>query len=177
MNRLLIVFEFPPGDHEWQNRDVADALLSQDPKLQIRFCHGWYARYRAGGRRWGRIANGLWVHLRALLQIVFGRSDAVLVRSTPPLIQITVALACRLRGIPYMIWLMDAHPEIEYAMWSSRPGLGCLLSLLVKLNAACLRGAQVVIVLDGSMRQRLVPTLPDDRVVVCPTWGRAAPVI
>lgn len=174
MRKVLIVFEFPPGDAEWQNRDVADALRRQSPGLQVAFCHGWYAKYQAGGGRLGRVCNGLWVHLRAFFQILFGRADAVLVRSTPPLIQMTVAAACRMRGIPYWVWLMDAHPEIEYELWSGRPGAGAVLAALVKLNSACLRGAQIVIVLDDSMRHRLVPTLPDERVIVCPTWGRPA---
>lgn len=174
MRRLLIVFEFPPGEHEWQNRDVAEGLRRQVPGLQISFCHGWYAKYQAGGRRFGRLANGLWVHLKSFFQVLFGRYDAVLVRSTPPLIQITVAAACRLRGIPYWVWLMDAHPEIEYELWASKPGIGTMLSSLVKLNAACLRRAHLVIVLDDSMRHRLVSSLADERVIVCPTWGRPA---
>lgn len=174
VNRILMVFEFPPGDHEWQLRDLAKGLSARRPRLRIDFCTGPAGKYRPGGLHPRRLAGGFWVHLRAFFQIVTGRYDAVLVRSSPPLIPMTVAAACRLRRIPYWVWLMDAHPEIERELWEKIPVLGWLCGLLVRVNAGCLRRADIVVVLDEGMRRRLVPSLAQSRVIVCPTWVKAA---
>lgn len=170
--RVLIVFEFPPGDAEWQLRDVADHLQALDPSIEVSVCAGWLAQYSPGGLSLARVANGAWVHLRAFAQILAGPYDAVLVRSAPPLIQMTVAAACRLTVKPFWVWLMDAHPEIEAEIWGRRPVLGSLCRALVRLNRRVLAAAELVIVLDDAMRQRLLPGHDECRVVICPTWGQ-----
>ena len=172
LNRILFVFEFPPSEAEWQLRDLAAGLQARRPGLAISYCTGFAARYSPGGLHPLRIVNGFWVHLRAIGQILLGRYDAVLVRSAPPLIQMTVALACRLRGLPYWIWLMDAHPEIEQVLCQGKPVIAWVLGALCRLNRRGLRRAQLVVVLDQAMRRRLVPSVGADRVIVCPTWGR-----
>lgn len=177
VQRLLCVFEFPPGDAEWQLRDLAEGLRRQQPGLQLSFCGGWIQKYTPGGLRPWRILNGLWVHLRAFFQILFGNYDTVLVRSAPPLIQMTVALTCWVRRIPYWVWLMDAHPEIEHELWSRVFAFGKALSVLKKLNTRCLEKAQIVIVLDEGMRQRLLPLMPTEHVIICPTWGKATATV
>jgi hypothetical protein len=173
---ILVVFEFPPSDAEWQVRDLAASLRQHAPHLEISHCSGFVDRYAPGGLHPRRLLNGIWVHVRAFFQIVFGGYDVVLVRSAPPLIQMTVAAACHLRRLPYWVWLMDAHPEIEHELWRHMFLVGPMCGLLSKLNASCLRSAALVVVLDDGMRQRLIPGLNESRVVTCPTWGsRVAP--
>lgn len=170
--RFLFVYEFPPGDAEWQLRDLAAGLVAQEPTLRISYCVGFLAHYVPGGLSGVRLLNAAWTHLRASGQILFGNYDAVMVRSAPPLIQFTVAAACAARGIPYWFWLMDAHPEIESELWAKRPVVGTIARGLARLNRSCIRHAELVIVLDEGMRQRLVSAGDERQVIVCPTWGR-----
>jgi hypothetical protein len=172
---LLCVFEFPPSDIEWQMRDLAGQLQTQSPGIRVRFCAGFLRAYRPGGLTLSRLLNGAWVHGRAFGQILCGSYDAVLVRSAPPLIQLTVAVACGLRRIRFWVWLMDAHPEIEQVLWRERAALSAVLEGLNRLNRRFLRRAEIVIVLDEAMRRRLVPDRAESRMIVCPTWGRELP--
>jgi colanic acid biosynthesis glycosyl transferase WcaI len=176
--RWLLVFEFPPGKHEWQLRDLGEALgRSSVTSRTVDYCAGFLTRYRPGGLSPLRLVNGLWVHLRAVVSILFGRWTHIVVRSSPPLIQMAVGVACRLRGIPYGIWLMDAHPELEAEIWRDWPLMGAPSGALARRNARCLERAEFVVVLDEAMRQRLVPHLPASRVVICPTWGDKRPAL
>lgn len=172
--KILIVFEFPPGDSEWQLRDLACALNLQAPGTQINYCYGVYKAYRPGGMSPLRILNGLFVHVHALLRILVGRHNLVIVRSTPPLIQLTVAMAARLRGIRYWIWLMDAHPEIEQVRWGRVPGISWLLAGLHTLNVYCLSRAQIVVVPDPAMQMRFEASIGHEKIIVCSTWGNGA---
>lgn len=174
--KILFVFEFPPSDSEWQVRDLTAGLRARRRGLVIEFCSGVISKYRPGGLSPMRVLNGLWVHVRTVAQILFGRHDVVIVRSAPPLIQMTVSAACRVRGTPYWVWLMDAHPEIEALRWGRIPGLGWLCRRLASLNARCLARAKIVVVLDEGMRRRLIPDMRVDRVIICPTWGSRRPV-
>ena len=169
--KFLLIFEFPPGEHEWQLRDLAAGLSKANQSRDILFCCGFYKRYESGGLRPLRILNGVWVHLRSFFTILFGRFDHVIVRTSPPLIQMTVALVSRLRGVRYGVWLMDAHPELEDEIWAQVPVVGALCRLLVRLNKLCLAGAEFVVVLDEAMGRRLVPNHESNRIIICPTWG------
>lgn len=168
---MLCVFEFPPGDAEWQLRDLANALQGRVRGLRIEFCYGFLKSYKPGGLSLRRISNGIFVHIRAFVRCLLGSYSVVLVRSSPPLIQITIALAARLRGMPYWVWLMDAHPEIEQVEWGRIWGVGWLLRRLQDVNASCLSGAEVVVVPDQAMSDRFVRAVTSDRILICPTWG------
>ena len=165
------MYEFPPGDAEWQLRDLARGLQALAPGLKVDFCNGFLKQYRAGGTSLIRVVNGAFVHTRALFQILFTDHDVVLVRSSPPLIQITVAIAAKLQGIPYWVWLMDAHPEIEQVKWAGIPGLGWLLGRVHHLNICCLKGAEMIVLPDQAMRERFAPLVGEEKIIVCPTWG------
>jgi hypothetical protein len=173
----LIVFEFPPNEHEWQLRDLGEALLRTGRHRIVRYCHGFIKQYRPGGLKPLRLANGVVVHGRTFVSILLGRFDMVLVRTAPPLIQMTVAVACRLRGVPYSVWLMDAHPELEAEIWAGVPVVGWLARRLARANARYLERARFIIVLDEAMRRRLVAGLSADRVILCPTWGAHRPQV
>jgi hypothetical protein len=151
---------------------LADELVSRRPGLEVRFVSGFISRYKPGGLRPRRLLNLVWIYAQAAFHLVRGRTDAVLVRSSPPGIQVWVEWWSRARHIPVICWLMDYHPEIE-ARYLDRRGLRYLGRVLRAIDSASMQRFTLIVTLDQAMgsvaRSRSGPT----RVVEHPTWGSA----
>ena len=167
--RVLSVFEFKPSK-DWMLGSLMEALRAREPGLQFRSVDGLFATYKPGGLRPERLINLLWIYLASPAYLVFSRYDAVLVRTSPPGVQVWVALWARLRRKPVICWLMDYHPEIE-ARILERRGWGALARPLRRLDAAAMRRFAVIVALDRAMARVARERAPAVAVLEHPTWG------
>jgi len=96
--------------------------------------------------------------------------QAVLVSTSPPMAGVVGWLVAALRRVPLVYWVMDINPDQAVASGRARAG-----SLTVRVfetaNARVLRGAAVIITLDGFMADRLkAKGVPLRRMAVIPPW-------
>jgi hypothetical protein len=168
--RCLIVYEFGPESGDWMLRSVRDELNEKAPGLRLTFVHGWMKRYKPGGLGLARLTNMAWVYFLTPLAILINRPYVILVRSSPPGVQLWVLFWARFGRIPVIVWLMDYHPEIE-ARWLEVRGNHLFAGALRRADRGLLAGALGVVVLDEAMRRLVRERVPNVGVIVHPTWG------
>lgn len=82
------------------------------------------------------------------------RVDVVVPFTTPPLIVGAAWLNRRLRGTPYVYWVMDLYPDLAAAL-GVMPAGGLAHRVFERLSRRFLRGAARVVVLGRCMRDRV----------------------
>ncbi len=152
---------------------LVGGLRQECPRLETESIHGFLQRYQPGGLRPARLLNLAWVYLRLPCHLVVRRPAALLVRSTPPGIQLWASWLGALFGIPVLCWLMDYHPELE-ARGCERRGFRVLAGILRWLDLSALRRLAGIVVLDGAMERLVRSRVPKVPVAVHPPWGAAA---
>lgn len=152
---------------------LVDGLRKACPELETVAIHGFLPGYRSGGLRLGRLLNLAWVYLRLPFDLVWRRPAAIVVRSTPPGIQLWASWLGALLRIPVLCWLMDYHPELE-ARSCERRGFHRPARFLRWLDLAALRRMAGIVVLDGAMERLVRSRVPKVPVAVHPPWGAAA---
>lgn len=97
--------------------------------------------------------------------------DLAISLTTPSMLPVTVALAARRRGIPFGIWAMDLHPEVEERLGVlPRP----MAAPLRRASRWAFREADFVVALGPAMEERLrAKGVPEDRLHRIPVWNRA----
>jgi hypothetical protein len=168
--RVLFIFEYAQPADDWMMASLVESLDAARPGLKPTFVHGFFGVYKPGGLNLRRLANLAWVYLQTAVLLPSRRYDAVLVRSTPPGIQIWTEWWARLRGVPVLCWLMDYHPEIEARQLERRGFLG-LARLLRRIDSASMRRFAAVVVLDRAMARVAQSQAADVKVIEHPTWG------
>ncbi len=168
--RVLFIFEFARPEDDWMMSSLIKSIKAARPGMNPTYIHGLFGTYRPGGLNPARLANLAWVYLQTALIVPFGRFDVVLVRSTPPGIQIWTAWCACLRRLPILCWLMDYHPEIE-ARILERRGFGPLARLLRRIDEASMTRFSAVVVLDRAMARIARTRAGSVTVLEHPTWG------
>lgn len=170
--RFLIVYEFAKSTADWQLRETVSSLTKLDKNVRIHFCSGPFAEYQPGGFQPKRLVNLVVMNLLFPLLLLIIRPHWVLVRSSPPCIQLTTSFFCWLLGVRVITWLMDYHPEIEirYLLrhWATR----WLANALMRLDRFLLSKMALVIVLDSAMAECCRRRCKTVKTAVFPTWGR-----
>jgi hypothetical protein len=167
--RATLIFEFPPAD-DWMARTLIESLKGRLPGLEMTGIHGIFPTYRPGGLRPRRVLNLLWIYFRTALHLTLGRPDSVIVRSSPPGIQVWTQWWARVRGIPVICWLMDYHPEME-ARALERKGWRRMSRLLRRIDADAMRRFALVVTLDRAMAKLARSRAGAITVTEHPTWG------
>ncbi len=140
------------------------------PGLQATCLCGFFPTYRPGGFRPERIANLFWVYWRVALHLLMSRPEAVLVRTSPPGVQLWTVWWAGLRHIPTFCWLMDYHPEIE-ARQLEKKGFRVLARLLRRIDADLMPRFAAIIALDRAMASQARMRAAGAEVVQYPTWA------
>lgn len=111
-------------------------------------------RDRAGGVK--KLLNVLLFPLLVFLHILFGRRRDVVMCSTAPPVMLGVAVSCaaKMRGARFIYHCMDIHPEIGALSGEFRNPL--IFRFLHRLDRGTCRRADVVVVLSGDMKRRLL---------------------
>ncbi len=165
------IFEFGAPGGDWDQDSLISALVTCLPGLRVRRVHGIFNTYRPGGLQVRRLVNLFAVYVRTLFQVIGGKQDVIIVRSSPPGIQLWVAWLAHWRKIPVIYWLMDSHPEMEARICDHR-GWRRVARVLRRVDAWAMRTMAAVIVLDDSMAERAHALAPEVPVVVHPPWNR-----
>ncbi len=154
---------------------LGDALMrslkSERKDMEIERASGIFTDYNQPGLGGRRLANFAWMHFLAPFRILFFRPDFVLVRTTPPLIQLSYLFWCKIFAKKCAVWLMDYHPLVGYRKAGnafSRFAWGALS----RLDAFLMRWAHCFIVLDSAMESLVKDRCGRARVLNFPTWSR-----
>ena len=123
----------------------------------------------------GRIVDYLSFHVAVGLRVLLTgkRYDVLVTLTTPPLICIYATAVSRLSlgQVRHICWVMDLHPDCEFALGMLRRD-NPLAYLLDWLNGLHFRRADRCIVLGKHMAQRLIEKHVDpERITKIPVWG------
>jgi len=171
---ITIVFEFGATESDFMTASVRDALRARLGKREVRTLGGFLRTYRPGGARLSRVLNLAWVYVRTSWHLVFQRPDAVVVRSTPPGIQLWTVFWAGIRGVPVLCWLMDYHPELE-ACALERRGWTATAAFLRRIDRSAMQRFEAVVVLDDAMARIAASRSGGRPVLVHPTWSSRPP--
>ncbi|MBA3888896.1 MAG: hypothetical protein H0X64_00040 [Gemmatimonadaceae bacterium] len=171
--KALFVFEY---GGEYMMDDLMQGVRRAVPGLQTRLCHGLVGGYVAGGTQPVRILNAAYMYATLPFVMMRWRPAVVLVRTTPPGIQLWAALLGRLMNIRVGCWMMDYHPELEARVLDRRRGAGWVARLIRGIDRYLLRRMSFVIVLDDAMQALVRSRAPAVPIVQHPTWGAVADV-
>jgi len=172
---ITIIFEFGHDGSDEMTRSTIEALRKRPGFEQIHVISGFLRTYRPGGARLSRLLNLAWVYLQTAVHLVFSRTDTVLVRSTPPAIQLWTAYWAQIRRVPVICWLMDYHPEME-ARVLERRGWTAGAAFLRRADQRAMQRFEAGVVLDDAMARIAASRSGGRPVLVHPTWSsRHAP--
>ena len=98
------------------------------------------------------------------------KPDMICCLTTPPMLGLIGYLINRIKGIKYIMWSMDLHPEAENAL-NMLPSFKPLISLLLKLGRFIYQKADGVVSLGPEMT-RLIKNypVPSEKIFQIPTW-------
>lgn len=116
----------------------------------------------------GRLIDYASFTLLAFLHILWHarRGDIVICKTDPPLLSVSMAIACGLRGARLVNWLQDMFPEIAAAMLPR----GIITALIWARNRS-LKAARHNVVIGEAMRVRIEREgVTPERITVIPNW-------
>jgi len=118
-----------------------------------------------------RLAGQLLFMVQVILRgLVMRRPDVVVVSTSPPFAGLAGVVLRRLRGIPFVWWVMDINPDQLVAHGSAQPS-SWLVRALDWLNRKTLAAAERVVTLDPFMKARLLEKCPvEEKLSVLPPW-------
>lgn len=118
-----------------------------------------------------RLVGQLLFMVQVILRgIVMRRPDVVVVSTSPPFAGLAGVVLRRLRGIPFVWWVMDINPDQLVAHGSAQPS-SWLVRALDWLNRKTLAAAERVVTLDPFMKARLLEKCPvEEKLSVLPPW-------
>ena len=166
--RLLYVFEyaqnggeFEPFFREMEKRLAADGIES--------FGMSGLFREYGPGSSFKRVANLLYMY--ALFPFRLARTGAglVLVRTTPPLMQMVCAIWAGLMRRKTALWLMDYHPVFGMRE-SKNPVARKIWGALGRIDKMLLSKYAMIICLDRAMQNLVLERCPSAKTCVIPTW-------
>jgi len=102
----------------------------------------------------------------------FKRGDKVLVVTAPPSLPYLMALACRLKSVPYYFLLHDKYPEILIAAGNSKKA-DLLVRLIHRMNRWLYKGAERIITVGRDMEKSVssMPGADPERTVTIQNWA------
>ena len=125
------------------------------------------------GHLLGRTADYAAFHVKAAVAAALEpRPDLVISLTTPSLLPATVRAVCAARGVPYAVWAMDLHPDIEDRL-DLLPDVAPFVEGLHAASEWGYRAAEFVVSLGPYMEERIVGKgVPTGRVRRIPVWSR-----
>lgn len=167
--RVTFVYEYAHRTDDWMMSSLIESLRARIPRLKAKYLHGVFTTYRPGGMHPQRLINLLWVYLRVAAHLVFSKPDAVLVRTTPPGVQLWAVWWAKFRSVPVFCWLMDYHPELEARLLEKRGHKGAA-RWLRRIDAGLMPRFAGIITLDHAMSQLAQKRAAKVEVWQHPTW-------
>jgi colanic acid biosynthesis glycosyl transferase WcaI len=124
-----------------------------------------------GGAGSGRMVGFARFLIAALLRaMVSPKQDVIIALSSPPLLSVVAALVARVRGVRWVAWVMDIHPDAAIAANLLDPK-SITARVARKLSRWSLRRADQVVTLDRYMGQRLIDLgVEPRRIEIIPLW-------
>ncbi len=173
LSSISIIYEFTDSPNEAMVPQVCGML--REKGLRVRKVQGVFRRYQPGGLRVRRLINLVWIVLSVPFELILRRPEKLLVRSTPPGIQIWAALWMRILRIRGILWLLDYHPEIEARMLERKGVVGrSVAATFRRLDRWSQNSFEKVIVPDEAMAEEVGKNTRHPGVRVFPTWSSGA---
>lgn len=168
---LLFITEFAGHAHDGLSAAVCRELAAQLPEWRVHQVSGWLTRYTYGGLRPSRLANYAVVYGRSLAALLRHRPAAVVVDTTPPLLQWWMAWWAPLVGARVYVWMNDYHPELEARHVERIRGLRWAAAVLRALDRRALRRISGMVALDTAMAKAVHSRWPEVPMRLHPTWS------
>lgn len=168
---VLFVSEFGPGLVETMTEDYISGLAALRPDMNGRFFHGFLRRYVEGGVRPVRVLNAMFMYFRLPFVLLAGNFDLIIVRTTPPGIQLWCALLGLITRTRVGTWFMDYHPEIEAQALARHAKFGMLVRIIRRIDGLLLNRMKFGIVLDEAMKRKIRSRASSLPLVLHPTWN------
>jgi glycosyltransferase involved in cell wall biosynthesis len=134
----------------------------------------WHSRIRGKG------VNGILFFLRSILYLIKNsdRGDVLLLTTAPPFLPILGYLARYVFGIRYVCLLYDIYPDIAVEL-QVVPAKHPLARIWDWLNQQTWKSAERVIVLNSSMRDRIVKKCPaiEGKISVIHNWANPERIV
>lgn len=168
--RLFFFHEYPPQPNERMMGDLRASLAGCLPPHTSVFKHGLLKSYRPGALRPDRLVNMAYLFIALPIWLASTRPNWVITVTTPPLVQIWLALWAPLFRFKLICWLMDYHPELEARALQGRLGGRILAGWLRLMDRGAMRRMSLVVALDEAMAKVARSRGVSVPVVVHPTW-------
>ena len=131
-----------------------------------------YASFGKGA--WiSRALNFASFHLNLAWKLLWmPRQDVVVALTSPPLVSVTAALFCTLKGSHFVYWVMDMNPDEALAAGWLRKG-SILEKILSSFSRWSFKRSDKVIALDRFMKNKIVERYSADgkKIGVIPPWA------
>jgi len=152
--------------------DAAADLPSSQVLDSVRVRRVWSTRF-GRLRALGRLLDYLSFHASALVELLWllRAGDRVVAMTDPPMLSVTVWVACRLRRARLLNWLQDLFPEVARELgFGSIPA--AVHRLLLALRDRSLRAAECNVTLGERMREYVASRgVAPARLAVIPNWA------
>lgn len=160
--------EYPPQPHEKMLAELRDALGGGA------YYHGFLRRYEPGFFRGPRLLNFVYIYFLAPWWVWRSRRTTLVTVTTPPAIQVWLAVWCYLFGVPLVVWLMDYHPELEARVLEKHGWGRWAATGLRRLDAWALRHTRLVVALDEAIAAVVRRREPGVPILIHSTWTSQA---
>lgn len=96
--------------------------------------------------------------------------DCILGSTVPPMIAVITSIWAKIKGLPFVFWVMDLQPDEAIAAGYLKTG-SIVAQVMDFIGKIPLRSAKTIIVLDGYMKEKLVNKgVAPGRINVCAVW-------
>ncbi len=132
--------------------------------------------YRPAGKKsskMSRAASFASFHAGLLPRLLaMPRPDVMMALTSPPLVAYTAGLAAKLRGVPFVYWVMDLNPDEAIAAgWLD--GRSAYGRTLLRFSRKAFARSRRIVALDRFMKDRIEKNygVPSSRIDVMPPWA------
>ena len=121
----------------------------------------------------GRAIDFISFNFSAIIPLLKARTcavDAIIAMPPPPLLPFFGSFIAKIKGIPFIYWVMDLQPELSYATGLLRKGsiIGKILNQLTRFT---IHNSKLIIVLDSFMKEYLIKQeCSRHKIYVSPVW-------
>ncbi|REJ79303.1 MAG: glycosyltransferase WbuB [Acidobacteria bacterium] len=159
------------GQPSYLSRGVRAPVTENRNQVEVRRCRGTTLDKNILAFRLSNMVTlGTSMFFNALFRIRKG--DKVLVVTAPPTLPFLIALACRIKRVPYYFLLHDKYPDILVATGNASEG-SIAVRLMKLLNKWLYGGAEKIITVGRDMEEAvaLEPGADSERIVTIQNWA------
>lgn len=174
--KILIINQYGPPDTSPTARlvgDLTDFLKTEGHEVRVvassTEASGYRKRYRGALRI---LVEGYACLVLMLKAILAGSPDRIIVFSSPPMVLLAAVCAARYHRAPVVHWVLDAYPDVAFALGGGGPEF--VQKALRSVMRQAYRDCQQVVAVSGAMQQMLRERYGIESHIISP-WPQHVP--